>query len=63
MVFRIEDNQNIDGNHREYEIPFQSLPVLKMKELEKYLAEQIRKEINNSQDRNLLSVRGLFVKI
>lgn len=55
MVFRIEDNQNIDGNHREYEIPFQSLPVLKMKEFEKYLAEQIRKEINNSQDRNLLS--------
>ena len=55
MVFRIEDNQNIDGHHREYEIPFQCLPVLRIKELERYLAEEIRKEINNSQDRNLLS--------
>lgn len=55
MIFRIEDNQNSNGNHREYEIPFKDLPILKLNELENYLAEKIRKEVNNTQDRNLLS--------
>ena len=55
MLFRIEDNENIDGCHREYEIPFDNLPRMHMSELEKYLAEEIRKEVNNANDRNLLS--------
>lgn len=55
MLFRIEDNENINGCHREYEIPFDNLPKMHMSELEKYLAEEIRKEVNNANDRKLLS--------
>lgn len=60
MLFRIEDNKNVDGRHREYEIPFDCLPVLKIQELEKYIAEEVRKEINASQDRKLLSYSKLL---
>ena len=60
MLFRIEDNKNVDGRHREYEIPFDCLPVLKPQELEKYIAEEVRKEINDSQDRKLLSYSKLL---
>jgi hypothetical protein len=55
MFFRIEDSENPDGHHREYEIPSENLPKLKMLELENYIADEIRKEINNALDRNLLS--------
>lgn len=55
LLFRIEDNQSIEGLHREYEIPIQNLPTLTIKELDKYIAEEIRKEVNNSKDRQLLS--------
>lgn len=56
MLFRIEDIENSDdGHHREYEIQFENLPRLKMVDLENYLAEEIRKEINNTHDRKLLS--------
>ncbi|MFW2502373.1 hypothetical protein [Clostridium diolis] len=55
MLFRIEDSENPDGHHREYEIPYKDLPKLKLLELENYIADEIRKEINNTLDRNLLS--------
>lgn len=55
MLFRIEDNQNPDDHYREYKIPFQFWQELKEKELEKYLIEEIRKEISASQGRKLLS--------
>lgn len=55
MLFRIEDSENPDGHHREYEIPYENHPKLKLLELENYLANEIRKEINNTLDRKLLS--------
>lgn len=55
MLFRIEDTENIDGCHRQYTIPSGELPRMKMSELEKFLASQVRKEINNANDRRLLS--------
>ena len=55
MLFRIEDIEASDGHLRRYEIPFENLPRLKMPELECYLAEEIRKEVNNANDRKLLS--------
>ena len=55
MLFRIEDTENVDGHYREYEIPYDNLPKLKIEKLESYVAEEIRKEINNANDRRLLS--------
>ncbi|KOP67837.1 hypothetical protein AMS62_23220 [Bacillus sp. FJAT-18019] len=55
MLFRIEDSENSNGHHREYSIPRERLPQLKIAELEGYLAKEIRKEVNNSKDRKLLS--------
>ncbi|MBE6063573.1 MAG: hypothetical protein E7207_08520 [Clostridium butyricum] len=55
MLFRIEDNENLDGHCREYEISYDNLPKLDIEELENYIADEIRKEINNSNDRKLLS--------
>ena len=55
MLFRIEDTENIDGCHRQYTIPAGELPRMRMFELEKYVASEVRKEINNANDRRLLS--------
>ncbi|WP_141503267.1 hypothetical protein [Paenibacillus luteus] len=55
MLFRIEDSENSNGQHREYSIRKERLPQLKLAELEGYLAEEIRKEVNNSKNRRLLS--------
>lgn len=55
MLFRIEDSVNINGQHREYRIPNEYLPLLKKKDLDIYIAEEIRKEINDFKDRKLLS--------
>ena len=55
MLFRIEDTENIDGCHRRYTIPFDELPIMRMSELERFLASEVRKEINNSNTRKLLS--------
>lgn len=55
MLFRIEDTENIDGCHRRYTVPFDELPKMRMSELEKFLASEVRKEINNSNTRKLLS--------
>lgn len=55
MLFRIEDSANINGKHREYNIPEKDLPELRVTQLESYIATEIRKEVNNSKDRSLLS--------
>lgn len=55
MLFRIEDTENIGGCHRRYTIPFDELPKMRMSELEKFLASEVRNEINNSNTRRLLS--------
>lgn len=55
MLFRIEDSENSNGHHREYSIPKELLPQITIAELEGYLAEEIRKEVNNSKNRKLLS--------
>lgn len=55
MLFRIEDTENIDGCHRQYEIPFDELPRMRMSDLEMFIASEVRKEINNANDRKLLS--------
>ena len=68
MLFRIEDTENIDGCHRQYEIPFDELPRMKMSDLERFISNEVRKEINNANDRKLLSYSKslgvcLFVEI
>lgn len=55
MLFRIEDSANIKGKHREYDIPEKDLPKLRVTQLESYIATEIRKEVNNSKDRSILS--------
>lgn len=55
MLFRIEDSENEDGVHREYSILSQDLPTMPMSEIEVYIADEIRKEINGANNRRLLS--------
>ena len=55
MLFRIEDSENEDGIHREYSLLPQNLPTIPMSEIEAYIADEIRKEINGANDRCLLS--------
>lgn len=55
MLFRIEDSENEDGIHREYCIISQDLPIMQMSEIEGYVANEIRKEVNGASDRRLLS--------
>lgn len=55
MLFRIEDSENEDGVHREYAVMPQNLPVMPMFQLESYISDEIRKEINGAKDRRLLS--------
>lgn len=55
MIFRIEDNQNPDGNHRIYEIPIHNLPLIGIDNLEKYVVNEILKEVNNYKQRTALS--------
>lgn len=60
MLFRIEDTENIDGCHRQYEIPFNELPRMRMSDLEMFISNEVRKEINNANDRKLLSYSKLL---
>lgn len=60
MLFRIEDSENWKGKQRQYIIPLENLPRMKIMDLEQYLAEEIRKEVNNSTNRNLLSYSKLL---
>lgn len=55
LLFRIEDSENIDGNHRRYQIPKKERPVIRLSQLDDYIATEIRKEVNNCNDRRLLS--------
>ena len=55
MLFRIEDTENIKGFRRQYELPEEDLPRMRLLELDEYIAGEVRKEINNSNDRKLLS--------
>ena len=55
LLFRIEDTENEQGYHRQYTLPCDALPKLRMSELETYIANEVRKEINNTKDRRLLS--------
>ena len=55
LLFRIEDTENEQGCHRQYALPYDALPKLRISELDKYIANEVRKEINNTKDRRLLS--------
>lgn len=55
LLFRIEDTENEQGCHRQYTLPYDALPKLRMSELDAYIANEVRKEINNTKDRRLLS--------
>lgn len=55
MFFRIEDDENLEGLHRNYSIETECLPKIYMHELEKIISNEIRKEVNGTIDRRLLS--------
>ncbi|MBD5549771.1 MAG: hypothetical protein HDQ96_01145 [Lachnospiraceae bacterium] len=55
VYFRIEDIANYEGIQRNYRIETDKLPVMNKQAVEYYIAEEIRKEVNGSKDRNLLS--------
>ena len=55
VYFRIEDSANCEGIQRNYQIEKEKLPVMNKQEVENYIAEEIRKEVNGSKDRKLLS--------
>lgn len=55
MLFRIEDTENQQGCHRQYIFPVEELPQMRMSEVQTYIANEVRKEINNHNDRKLLS--------
>ena len=55
IYFRIEDRANSLGIQRKYQIPVEELPIIDKQEVEDYIAEEIRKEVNGSRDRGLLS--------
>lgn len=55
MLFRIEDVQSEEGRCRRYALSEEELPHMRLSELEGYIANEVRKEINGSSDRKLLS--------
>lgn len=55
MIFRVEDISNPNGNHRKYNIPLSQYPKMALSNLSRYIPNEIRKEVNNSSDRRLLS--------
>lgn len=55
MLFRIEDSNGLDSQEREYDPSAYSLPTIPYNELDYYIADQIRKEVNGSKKRKLLS--------
>lgn len=55
VYFRIEDIDIDSRIYRNYQIPEDELPVIKKQDVEYYIAEEIRKEVNGSNDRILLS--------
>lgn len=55
MLFRIENTVDFDGLHRKYALSYEELPQMPLFELEAYVANEVRKEINNAKNRKLLS--------
>lgn len=55
MLFRIEDTQNSAANHRRYSLSIEQLPSIRLGDLDVYIANEVRKEINNTNNRKLLS--------
>ena len=55
IYFRIEDIANCTGIQRNYKLEIEDLPVVNKQDVEYYIAEEIRKEVNGSKDRKLLS--------
>lgn len=55
MLFRIEDSENCEGVHRDYSIELEDLPRMPLYELENYISNEVRKEVNGANDRRLLS--------
>lgn len=55
MLFRIEDSNGVEPIEREYEPSLCGFPEMQYKELDTYIANQIRKEINGAGDRKILS--------
>jgi len=55
MIFRIEDNESSDGVHRIYRLEDEDLPIINKNELDIFIANEIRKEVNGAKDRRVLS--------
>lgn len=55
MLFRIENTVDLDGRHRKYALTYEELPQMLLFDLEAYIANEVRKEINNAKNRTLLS--------
>lgn len=55
MIFRIEDNESSDGVHRIYRLEDEDLPIINKNELDIFIANEIRKEVNGANDRRVLS--------
>ena len=55
MLFRIEDVQSEEGRCRRYALSEEELPRMRVSELEGCIANEVRKEINGSSVRKLLS--------
>ena len=55
ILFRIEDISGVTPNSREYNIDEFTNYLIDKSKVDEYIAGEIRKEINGSKDRKLLS--------
>lgn len=55
LYFRIEDVANAEGIYRKYQLPKDMLPEVNKQDVEYFIADEIRKQVNGSNSRNLLS--------
>ena len=55
MLFRIEDVSGFDPNYREYDPENYDYPLVDKEEIDIYIASEIRKQINCSNEREVLS--------
>lgn len=64
MFFRIEDNNGFNPKLREYNKDSFESPFIKSSDADKYIAEEIRKEVNGANERSLFScTRSLGVAL
>ena len=54
MLFRIEDTQNSAGNHQRYSLSIEQLSSIRLGDLDVYIANEVRKEINTTNNRLVL---------